>query len=243
MGRHQVSFRESRWLNPGMFVASAYNRVDVLLLRRLVTPEAVAIYAAPYRILDLTQIVPASLIATILPSLCRVAGLNEGILHPRAAMRYLLVIAFFIVVIVTMGAPWITLLLFGGKYHDSIPVLQVLIWAIIPMFWNFVLNAQLIASSYDRSILYAACIALVLNVSLNLLLIPRFGYMACAAATVITEFSLLGANLHFVSKIRGTMAPEYLGRLVLSTVLFVCFCLCWCLVGARYLPIAVVLLD
>lgn len=237
----------SHWLNAGTFVASVYNRVDVVLLRRLLTSEAVAIYAAPYRILDLTQIVPSSLMATILPSLCRADETNSGIMHPRTATRFLLLIAFCFVVLVTVAAPWITILLFGRNYEGSTPVLRILIWATIPMFWNFVLNSQLIANSFDRAILYGASIALVVNVSLNLLLIPKFGYLACAAVTLVTEFVLLGANLHFVSRIGAIGWPENLGRLGITTALVASFCLFWAraaggaghhLVGALLLALA-----
>jgi O-antigen/teichoic acid export membrane protein len=234
--------KESHWLNAGTFVASAYNRVDVLLLRRLLTAEAVAVYGAPYRILDLTQIVPSSLMATLLPRLCRNGETNSGMSRPRTAMRILLVIAFCLVVMVTMVAPWITYLLFGPKYQGSIPVLQILIWATVPMFWNFVLTAQLIANSFDRAILYAAGFALAVNVGLNLLLIPKFGYMACAAVTVITEFTLLGVNIHFVSKIGAAAWPENLGRLAITTVPVAGFCFSWTQAAAGYSLIGVVLL-
>ncbi len=226
-GETRALLKGSHLLNAGASVASAYNRIDVVLLRRLLTSEAVAVYGVPYRILDLTQIVPSSLTATILPSLCRNEGTNAATTHPRTAMRFLLVIALFLIVIVTMAGPRITLLLFGAQFQGSIPVLQILIWATIPMFWNFVLNAQFIANSFDRAILYGASIALAVNVSLNLLLIPKFGYLACAAVTLVTEFVLLGANLHFVSRIGAAAWPENLGRLAITTALVAGFCLSW----------------
>jgi O-antigen/teichoic acid export membrane protein len=224
----------SHWLNAGASVAAAYNRIDVLLLRRLLTSEAVAVYGVPYRILDLTQIVPSSLAATILPGMCRNEQNTSGSAPPRAAMRFLLVVALFLVVIVTTTAPKITFWLFGAKYQNSIPILQILIWATVPMFWNFVLNAQLIANSFDRAILYGASIALVLNVSLNLLLIPKFGYFACAVVTLITECGLLTANLHFVARIRATGWPQSLGRLAITTALVAGFCFCWTRPAAGY---------
>jgi O-antigen/teichoic acid export membrane protein len=95
------------------------------------------------------------------------------------------------------------------------------------MFWNFVLNAQLIATSFDRAILYGASIALALNVCLNLLLIPRFGYFACAVATLFTECALLTANLRFVSKVSATAWPDALGRLAITTALIAGFCFAW----------------
>jgi len=217
----------SHWLNAGASVAAAYNRIDVLLLRRLLTSEAVAVYGVPYRILDLTQIVPSSLAATILPGLCRNEEKSPGNPHPRAAMRFLFVVALLLVVIVTMTASRMTLFLFGAKYQNSIPVLQILIWATVPMFWNFVLNAQLIANSFDRAILYGASIALTLNVCLNLLLIPKFGYFACAVVTLTTECSLLVANLRFVSRVGAAVWPESFGRLAITTALVAGFCFCW----------------
>ena len=234
--------RDSHWLNLGMFVASVYNRVDVLLLRRLLTSAAVAIYAAPYRILDLTQIIPSSLTATIMPSLCRVGEPESRTLHPRRAMRFLLVIACLLVVAVTIAAPWITLLLFGQKYRASIPVLRVLIWATVPMFWNFVLNAQLIANSFDRAILYSASVGLGVNLGLNLLLIPRFGYLICAPVTLLTELCILVLNLYFVSRIGATAWPENLGRLLLTTALLAGFALCWTRAASGYTLVAACLL-
>lgn len=238
----RVLLQQSHWLNAGTFVASVYNRVDVVLLRRVLTSTAVAVYGAPYRILDVTQIVPSSVMATLLPDLCRNGDTNSSGLPVARVMRLLLVIAFALIVIVTITAPWITLLLFGAQYRASAPVLQILIWATIPMFWNFVLNSQLIARSFDRAILQAASIALVVNVVLNLLSIPRFGYLACAGVTLVTEFALLLANSHFISEIQATIIPECAGRLALTAVVLLAFCLCWSHGARRYLSMEAVLL-
>jgi O-antigen/teichoic acid export membrane protein len=224
--------RESHWLNAGAFVASAYNRVDVMLLRRFLTSDAVAVYGAPYRMLDITQIVPSSLMGTILPKLCRGES-NQQSQHPRAAMRFLWVAALLIIIIGTLAAPSVMLLLFGPQYQSSTLLLQILLWATLPMFWNFALNAQLIAHSFDRAILYAASAALFVNVGLNLLLIPRIGSTGCAIVSVVTELVLLGINICFVSRIGATAAPEHLKRLIASTVLTASFCLCW-LTGTRH---------
>jgi len=149
------------------------------------------------------------------------------ITHPSAALRFLLLAALGLIVAVTVTAPWITRLLFGPKYQGSIPVLRILIWVTVPMYWNFVLNSQLIAKSFDRAILWAAGTALAVNVGFNLLLIPKFGYMACAVVTLITELALLATNIHFVSKSGAAIWPEHLGRLALSTSLVAGFSLFW----------------
>jgi O-antigen/teichoic acid export membrane protein len=234
--------KHSHWLNAGAFVASAYNRIDVVLLRRIVGAEAVALYGAPYRVLDLTQIIPSSLMAAILPRLCRSGEPILGLEQPRVAMRYLLTIALGLTVVLTVAAAPATFFLFGSKYAPSIPVLQILVWAMFPMCWNFVLNSQLIANSFDRVIFLSASIALVANIGLNLLLIPRFGYMACAAITVITELTLLGVNLWFVSKAGAVAWPEHLGRLMAATVFVAAFCMAWTHLPFRYSLVAIIFL-
>src|SRR5689334_10697069 len=224
----KLLLRESHWLNAGAFVASVYNRVDVLLLRRFITSEAVALYAAPYRLLDLAQIIPSSLTATILPGLCRRSEAAPATMHPPKAMRLLIVIALALITMVTMCAPWMILILFGQTYrHGSIAVLEILIWATVPMFWNFVLNAQLIAHAYDRAILYAASVGLAVNLTLNLLFIPRFGFLACAVITIVTEIAMLAANLRLLAGVDVRSWPEHSARLAASTLLIAGFCVCW----------------
>jgi O-antigen/teichoic acid export membrane protein len=218
--------KQSHWLNAGSFAASAYNRADVLLLRRMVSSEAVAAYGVPYRILDVTQIIPSSIVAAVLPGLCRRSG-EAPEARPDVTIRLLLCAAFVLVIAVTVAAPPVTLVLFGMKYEASIAVLRFLIFATIPMSWNFVLNAQFIAHSFDRAILYAAGVALAVNVTLNVVLIPHFGYLACAAVTVVTELTLLAVNLRFASIINAKGWPEDIARVALGATLVTLFCIVW----------------
>lgn len=231
---------DSRWLNAASFLGSAYNRADVVLLRRMSGAEAVAIYGAPYRILDFTQIVPASVVAAVLPRLCRGGASNTE--TAARLMRVLLVIALMLVLTITVGAPLIVKSLFGSHYDSSIAVLQVLAWATLPMFWNFVLNSQFVATFADRAIVQASGVALGVNVILNVLLIPRFGYLACALVTVLTEIVLLAINLLLSHRARIAAWPEYFGRLAASAAMLAAFCVCWTAAGRILLPLEIMFL-
>lgn len=219
--------RDSGWLNGGAFLASAYNRIDVLLLRRLANAEAVAAYSAPYRLLDLTQILPSSVMGVLLPRLCRPRDGKGHDVEFSKVLRYLLVLALLVIAIVTFGARAFTKLLLGSGYISSTLCLQMLVLAVFPMFWNFALNSKLIAIGYDRAIVWSAAVALTCNVVLNIALIPRYGFLACAAITFVTELSLLTMNIFLITR-RGEHAmPDALLRLLFSTGCIAAFWLLW----------------
>jgi len=233
--------KDGLWMNCGSFLSSAYNRVDVLLLRRFATSEAVAMYTAPYRLLDITQIIPASVMGVLLPRFCHDDLATR--LPEKKILRLLLVLAFALVVTVTLAGGWIVLVLLGNKYRDSAPVLRILVWAAVPMYWNFYLNSRLIAYRLEKLMTGAAVLALLLNISLNLLLIPRFGLYACAVVTVVTEFGLLGVNLFFLAKHHDLGMPEYSWRLGMAGFLLFAFFLSWTrgTVATRWMGLALLL--
>src|SRR5687768_6896472 len=89
----------------------------------------------------------------------------------------------------------VILLLYGRQAALSAWVLQILALACVPMFLNYLLTHTLIA--VDRQRLYAVftLLALLVNVTANLALIPSLGIRGAALATLLTELSLLGLCL------------------------------------------------
>jgi O-antigen/teichoic acid export membrane protein len=69
--------------------------------------------------------------------------------------------------------------------------LQILIWFLPFSYINGLTQYVLIAIDKQRSITGAVVAAAVVNIALNLALIPAFGYQASAAITIVTELVLL----------------------------------------------------
>jgi O-antigen/teichoic acid export membrane protein len=207
---------ETPWINGATLVSSAYNRCDVLLLQRLASPEAVATYSAPYRILDLAQIIPTSVMGIVLPKLCRVDGDASDRVDQNRLLFVLLCAALLLIVVSTLLAPWIVPLILGKSYVSSVVVVELLIWATPFMFWNYLLLSNLIANHAERYIFFGSTIALAANLAANLLLIPQFGYMAAAFNTILTELMLLGTNVYFCKKANIFVVPAWSARILAS---------------------------
>jgi O-antigen/teichoic acid export membrane protein len=78
----------------------------------------------------------------------------------------------------------------------------------------------LVASGNQQRIMVATGLALLVNLVLNLLLIPRFGYVGAAAAAAISELAVAGVNAYYVQRyVARTHVIRAIGRPVLSAAL------------------------
>lgn len=169
-----------------------YIRIDVPLLALLTNSSQVAVYTSAYRVIDVVSLLPVSAAGVALPLL--VSFSQRGREHLRAfAQQYLdiaVVCGVFIALVLTLIGHEVILLLYGSRYVASAPVLLVLSWAGAAMFVTNVFSPLAVALDKRRTLLMSAAIGLVVNVGLNLLLIPRLGPVGCAWATLFTEFAV-----------------------------------------------------
>jgi O-antigen/teichoic acid export membrane protein len=82
--------------------------------------------------------------------------------------------------------------LFGDEYNAAIPVLAILIWTVPLMFLSEFLGYVVVISGQESRVARAILISTSVNICLNALLIPTYGYVAAAIMTVITEAVLVG---------------------------------------------------
>jgi O-antigen/teichoic acid export membrane protein len=199
-------------------IVNVYDRADVLVLSKLASTAAVGVYSMPYRAMASLQIIPSSFMNALLPVLARSTGdLGKDEICSKA-MRILYALALFMILGVMLFATPVVHLVLGAGYEGSSLVLRVLIWAIVPIFLNNALNTTLLSAGGERIFLITAAVCTVFNLTANLILVPHFSYMACAAVTVATELLLFGQNLFFIKRTIGSIPfPRRVGVL---TVLF-----------------------
>jgi O-antigen/teichoic acid export membrane protein len=185
------------------FIVNVYDRVDVVLLSKLAGNIATGIYSLPYRAFATLQIVPYGVMTALLP-VFSASEVNEEMREKCSrAMKFLYVTALLVVLItLTLTRPAILYVL-GQTYAGCILTMKILVWAAVPGFLNYALNTLLLAAHKENFFLWTAGLCTVFNVSANLLLIPKFSYLAAAVVTVLTELLLLSQNFYLVKKLLG----------------------------------------
>jgi len=185
------------------FIVNVYDRVDVVLLAKLAGSLATGIYALPYRAYGTLNIVPYGVMGALLPALSA-SGVDQRARDACArAMKFLYLVSLLIVLAtLTFAGPVVSFLL-GDSYAGSIQTVKILIWAGVPMFLNFALSTLLLAAHKEKAFLWTASVCTCFNIAANLLLIPRYSYLAAAAITVATESLLLVMNVYLVKRLLG----------------------------------------
>lgn len=82
--------------------------------------------------------------------------------------------------------------IYGAEFSESSNLLKILIWFTPLLFLTNFMGNCLIAIGKQTQLAYICAFNTVLNLSLNLILIPYYGYVGAAAASLATEGINLG---------------------------------------------------
>jgi O-antigen/teichoic acid export membrane protein len=191
-GLQRSAVRESFPLMLNNLLATLFFKVDVTLLKPLRGAAEVGWYSTGYKYVDAYNVVPSLFTFALFPLLSRQAHDPEQ----RAALRFtygfavklLVSVALPLAALTSFLAPLMIGLLGGAEYLPAGAVaLVILAWS-MPFGWiNSVTNYVLIALGQQRGLTNAFAVAVIFNVGLNVLFIPRYGFAAAAAITIASE--------------------------------------------------------
>lgn len=177
-----------------------YSRIDQVMIAHYLEISAVGIYDAAVRLSDVWYILPNILIATLFPAIlnARKVSVQLYVKRMRRLAALLFVLSALVAIPTTFIATPLVNLLYGDAYLGSVGVLQIYIWSTIGFALGALTNAYLIAENRTRLYLLVSAGTMLLNVALNIVLIPAMGIYGAAIATLIS-YSLIPL-LPFVSK-------------------------------------------
>ena len=201
LGPQQDGLAWSIWkraapLGMGLLLSQLAFRVDVPLLQQFRTQNEVGLYSAAYRLFEPTLVLPASILAGWFPYLVKVSGLPVKFRQAtRNLLLVLLLLSLGVAGSIAVLAGWVIGWLYGPDYSGSAILLAALASAIPFLFLNYGLTHLLIASGRERANTLFFGVALLVNVSANLVLIPLWGGLGAAFTTTLTELVLCGLCL------------------------------------------------
>lgn len=177
-----------------------YMKLSQLVVGQLLGDASLAIYAAAIRIPEAALFLPVILSSSLLPSLLRSRA--QGVHAYRVArLRFLrmhALLALAICVPVCLGAPWIIHFLYGDAYRDAAPVMAVYTWSLLFVFLGVARAQHLLNERQTHLPLWYSVLGLLVALVGCFVLIPRWGPMGAAAATVIAQLvsAFLSSFIH-----------------------------------------------
>ena len=209
-----------------------YYRIDTFLLSLMANTAVIGWYGAGYRLFDTMVFLPGIVVGTIMyPVFSKLATSSEETLKLaiEKSMNFLLFIGIPMAAGLIVAAPNIIAFLYHRpEFIHTIPVLQALAPGLVFLYANTVATSILISSNQEKKITILAGAALVFNLGLNLILIPRYQQVGAAVVTSLTELLLLCVSVVLVpchllplrSLIVGTKAIIASGVMALAVQFF-----------------------
>ncbi|MFQ5745758.1 MAG: oligosaccharide flippase family protein [Gemmatimonadota bacterium] len=199
---------------------------DLIFLRAFRGLRAVGLYAAAYALISFLSNLGTAYSMSLLPTLTRLGGEPRDRLDLyRTATVHVFAAGFPIAVGTTVLAPGIIRLVFGDGYAGSALPLQILIWSVTLALLRDVPVVALMSEGREDRVLRLTAWATAANLTLNVAVIPAFGLVGAAAATVATEGTRMAlarrdaTRLGFTAPGAGRLAPPAIAGLVMGGAL------------------------
>ncbi len=178
--------------------ALIYVKIDTVMLSIMKGDAVVGWYNAAYYLVQGFKPLPQLIMGALFPlmSYSFVSAKDQLKSIFERAFRYLLILGLPLAIGITLLADKIIYLLYGPSFHNSIIALQILSWDVLLVFLYGCISFLLVSIDRQHQMaILAGCTALI-NVVLNIILIPSYSYIGSAFATIAAESFLLIAYVY-----------------------------------------------
>ncbi|MDZ4876218.1 MAG: hypothetical protein CLLPBCKN_005638 [Chroococcidiopsis cubana SAG 39.79] len=182
-----------------------YSKIDqVMLGSMLIKQSELGFYAVAVRLSEVFDFLPMILSISVLPKLTEIRqrDYKEYINKFQSYFDLMLILWLLVAIPVSLLAPFIVNCLYGESYTKSAHILSIYVWAQFGSNLGIARSGFLLLEGKQIFSLYLSASGAVLNVVLNLFLIPKYGAMGATIATLITYFLVIVAIIFFVNELK-----------------------------------------
>ncbi len=204
-----------------ILLMSFYNRIDSVMLERLlpdpVGKEQAGIYAQSFRLLDAVSMFGVLFAGLLLPIFAKMIKLKEAV-GQMVQLSYTLIIVPAIIIAISSVYynHEIMALLYNTSTEDSAGILGVLMIGFTGIATTYIFGTLLTANGSMKQLNIMAFAGMVINIVLNLVLIPRFQAFGSAYASLVTQL-FTGATqivlVYFIFKLKFN--PKFIFQLLM----------------------------
>ena len=174
---------------------ASYYRIDSVLLERLLPRDIAAsqagIYASAFRLLDALVMIAYLFSVILLPLFSKMLKQKENVMPVvRTSFSFLFLFSVSAVVLLYVYREPVIQLFYPDIAENSVAVFRLIIFGLIPISMNYLFGTLLTANGSMKELNITAAIGIVINVTINLLLIPRMQACGSAVASFCTQFTV-----------------------------------------------------
>lgn len=170
-------------------VIITYMKIDQIMIKQQLTEFDVGIYSVAVKVSEAAHFLPMVICSSLFPAILRAKGSNQFLYNQRLLDLYRLMVFLAIVISLPLliFAESIIYYTFGPSYELASSVLKVHACSIIFVFLGVASSKYLLAENLTKVTFVRSTFGLISNVLLNYLLIPIYGVIGAAFATLISQ--------------------------------------------------------
>ncbi len=169
-------------------LAAVQLRVSVILLERLTNAGEVGAYAAASRFVEAGRMIPNAFFGALFPTLVALAASPPEMAKIFARVTVaLMVFGITLGLIFALFTPSIIKLTYGDEFAPAIPILQIVMWSLLPSMLRGARTLYWYAREQERFVNIVTAVTLTLQIVLSLWLIPQQGALGVAIVILVVE--------------------------------------------------------
>lgn len=210
-----TSFIRESWPLILANISSMLNmRIDQIFIGKMLNDAAVGNYSVAVKISEIWLMIPMMLGGSIYPKIIEAKKKSHSLYIYRLHKIFFFMCCFTLPValLVSFNSEFIIGLIFGNRYSDAGTILSIHIWSGVPYMVTFAYGQMFYIEKLIKLTFFTSLFTPVCNIGLNMYLIPRYGAVGAAVATMVTSFgvcmislSLLYVNVKKKNRKNGTV--------------------------------------
>lgn len=187
-----------------------YIRMDQVMIKEMLGDREVGLYSAAVRLSEVWYFIPMVITSSLFPAIVSAKKVSKELYYLRLQRLYTFMVwmAIGIALPMTFLSEWLVTLLYGEAYREAGQVLMIHIWAGVFVFLGVASGSWLTSENLQQFAFTRTLSGLFINIVLNLVLIPIYGLIGAAIATVIAQIMAAFVFDVFSEKTRATFVMK-----------------------------------
>lgn len=166
-----------------------YLKIDQVMIKNILGASDVGRYAAAISLSEVWFFIPMVISSSLFPAIVESKKTDEQLYQNRLQKLFKLVVfvAIAIAILMTLLSDFLISLLFGIEYQGAADILKIHIWAGVFISLGVASGKWLLVENMQNIMLWRVLTGMVVNVSLNIYLIPIYGLYGAASATLLGQ--------------------------------------------------------
>ena len=170
-------------------LGAVYMRIDQVMINSFIDSKAVGQYAAAMQLSNAWLFIPTTIASSVFPAIVKAKSISCFLYYKRLLQLYSLVIWISLLIIVPTFflSDWVVLITFGENYKDTASVLNISVWSNLFISIGIAYSKYLTTENFIKHSFYRTLLGAIVNIALNVIMIPRFGIVGAAVATIMSQ--------------------------------------------------------